>query len=392
MERKFERWFAPFGEAFEHKVRRKWAPLYVRGLIAPGERKSVEPLASRVAPGEQQQLHHFVSKSAWEVEPIEEVLFSKANDLLGGADSFLIVDDTALPKKGAHSVGVAHQYCGALGKQANCQCLVSLTLADDEVPLPIVLKLYLPESWAKDEARRARAGVPEQVPFRPKWRIALDEIERVRDAGVEFGAVLADAGYGSCSEFRKALSEMGLRWAVGIPGTQKVYPSAARVRMPRRGGTGRPPKHGVPTHVRRAAKDVVASIAADQWLRVSWRNGTKGALAADFAAVRVRVADGERARSGVHLPGDELWLVAERRTTGETKHYLTNHSATTKLRTLAAAIKARWSCELAHQQLKEELGLDHFEGRSWRGLEHHALLTLIAFNFLQAERIAAKKV
>lgn len=388
---RFDRFLEPFLGAWRTKKRRQWAPIYLRGLLVPGERKSIEPVAARVAPGHEQELRHFVSESPWDSEPIERVLWDKADAMLGGDDAFLIIDDTALPKKGTASVGVAHQYCGALGKQANCQCLVSLTLASDDVPLPIALRLYLPESWANDRSRRKKVSVPADVAFRPKWRIALDELKRLRDAGVRFSTVLADAGYGACTEFRSELTELSLTWAVGITSEQKFYPANAGTRMPRGSHLGRPRKRPLPTHVRRSAKEIIAGLPANAWRRVSWRNGTKGPLTAEFAALRVRTADGRETTDRVHLPGDEAWLVAERRTSSEIKCYLTNHPANASLRTVATAIKARWSCEQAHQQLKEELGLDHFEGRSWRGLHHHALMTLICYAFLQQERLRENK-
>jgi SRSO17 transposase len=388
---RFERFLEPFLEAWRSKKRRYWAPLYLRGLLMPGERKSIEPLAARVAPGHEQELRHFISESPWESGPIEQVLWEKVDGMLGAEDAYLIIDDTALPKKGTASVGVAHQYCGALGKQANCQCLVSLTLARDDVPMPVALRLYLPETWAKDRQKRKKAGVPADIAFQPKWRIALDEVKRLREAGVRFGTVLADAGYGACAEFRQQLTDWSLTWAVGITSEQKFYPANARTRMPRTGPMGRPRTRPLPTHVRRSAKDVVAQLPAKAWRRITWRDGTKGPLTAEFVAVRVRTADGPETTERVHLPGDEAWLVAERRSSGETKYHLTNHPADTPLKTLASAIKARWSCEQAHQQLKEELGLDHFEGRSWRGLHHHALITLICFAFLQQERLRENK-
>ena len=390
-EKRFDRFVAPFVEAWRHKKRRLWAPIYLRGLLLPGERKSIEPLAARVAPGHDQELRHFISESAWDQGEIEQVLWEQADAMLGGEDAFLIIDDTALPKKGAESVGVAHQYCGALGKQANCQCLVSATLASDDVPLPIALRLYLPEAWADDKERRAKVDVPDDVAFRPKWRIALDEVRRLKKEGVRFGTVLADAGYGICADFRRGLSEEQLLWAVGIISEQKLYPVNARARMPRDRKVGRPRKRAVPTHARRSAKDIITQRGEKAWRRISWRDGSKGPLAAEFIAVRVRAADGPETNDRVHLPGDEAWLVAERRHTGEVKYHLTNHAPNTPLKTLASAIKARWSCEQAHQQLKEELGLDHFEGRTWRGLHHHALMTLICFAFLQHERLRENK-
>jgi SRSO17 transposase len=231
-EKEFERWLEPFLDAFGHKVRRKWAPAYVRGLLAPGERKSIEPLVARIAPGEVDQIHHFVAVSRWDTAPIERVLLAKADALVGGDDAHLIIDDTSLPKKGEHSVGVAHQYCGALGKQANCQCLVSVTLARDDVPVPLALRLYMPESWASDAKRRKKAYVPSEVVYRPKWKIALDEIERIQQDGVRFGDVLADAGYGCAADFRNELSRRGLRWAVGVPSGQLVYSTEVKVNCP----------------------------------------------------------------------------------------------------------------------------------------------------------------
>src|SRR3954470_13803945 len=185
-----ERWLGPFLARVRRKEQRRWAPFYLEGLILPGERKSVEPLAARVAPGDTQQLHHFVSTSPWATAPLEEELVRAADRLVGGPDAVLVVDDTALVKQGRHSVGVKRQYCGQLGKRANCQSLVSLTLARAEGPVGVGLRLFLPEEWCGDAGRRAAAGVPEAVGYRPKWRIALDEIDRVLAAGGRSGCVL----------------------------------------------------------------------------------------------------------------------------------------------------------------------------------------------------------
>jgi SRSO17 transposase len=383
-EAEFERWLDPFLSTFGHEAHQKWAPVYLRGLLAPGERKSVEPMAARVCPGETQQLHHFVATSRWAIEGLEQVLLQKAQELVGGKDAHLIIDDTALVKKGLHSVGVAHQYCGQLGKSANCQALVSLTLACGEVPVPVALRLYLPKEWATNPARRLEAKVPDTVVFRPKWRIALDEIEGVVRAGVKFGDVLADAGYGGCAAFRQGLSALGLTWAVGVPATCRVYPRSVRVTVPAPTcATGRPPTLARVSAEPQSAKQIIASLGRKAFRSVQWRRGTKGMLQASFAAVRVRACDGPKVLGHRHGPGEEVWLVCERRSGGETKYYMTNHPKEATLETLAAAIKARWVCEQAHQQMKEELGLDHFEGRSWIGLHHHTLLTMIAFAFLQ---------
>jgi SRSO17 transposase len=383
-------WLAPFLERLGHKARRRMCPLYVEGLIGPGDRKSVQPMAERLAPGDYDQMHHFIADGVWDAAPLETELLVQADRLVGGNDAVLVIDDTALPKKGDRSVGVAAQYASALGKTANCQTLVSLTLARDEVPVMVGLRLFLPDSWTGDPACLKRAGVPvEHRSARSKPEIALAEIDRVIAAGVRFGCVLADAGYGLSAPFRQGLTTRGLTWAVGIPGRQKVYPAHVKLIFPV-AGRGRPRQRHIPNILSRPAEEMLAESV---WRSISWRQGTKGALKARFAALRVRVADGPPQRIGTkgqqHLPGEEVWLIGERRTSGETKYYLANLPSETKLRRLAAIVKARWICEQAHQQVKEELGLDHFEGRSWQGLHRHALMTMIAYAFLQHRRLAA---
>lgn len=381
--RELDGWLSPFLDVLGRKTRRDWAPLYLRGLLGPGERKSLLPMALRLGLPGHDQLQHFIASTAWDDGPLWTVLAQQADRLVGGPDAYLVIDDTALPKKGMLSVGVARQYCGQLGKRANCQSLVSLTLAQGEVPVPVGLRLFLPDEWVGDAARCARAGVPEaDVAARSKGEIALAELDRVRAASVRFGTVLADAGYGASAAFRHGLDERGLKWAVGIPRNQKVYdvdvqpvPPAGRARKP------------VPDHEPCPAEAVLAALP---WRRVSWRGGTKGKLAARFAATRVRIGDGPVFANNRHLPGQDLWLVGEWRASGERKYYLSNLPSRTSVRTLVAAIKARWVCEQAHQQLKGELGLGHFEGRSWTGLHRHALMTCIAFAFLQHVRLAGQ--
>ncbi|MPR13670.1 IS701 family transposase [Microvirga tunisiensis] len=387
-EHELQSWLEPFLKPLRHPARRRMCPLYVAGLIGPGDRKSLQPMAARVAPADYDQLHHFVAVGPWDEAPLDAELLAQANQLVGGPDAILVIDDTALLKKGTHSVGVASQYAGVVGKKANCQSLVSLTLAKGEVPVPIVLRLFLPETWIRDPERLKHAGVPETLWVeRSKPEIALEELQRMMQAGVSFGAVVTDAGYGISAPFRQGLSALGLLWAVGIPRIQKVYPADVRLGpAPRtRGG---PRKTPIPDAEAVASE---AMLAKSSWRRITWRRGTKGPLRAKFAAVRVRVADGPavrlQGRTGQHLPGDEVWLVGEHRTSGERKYYLSNLPPDTSLKQLASLIKARWVCEQAHQQLKEELGLDHFEGRSWRGLHRHALLTLIAYLFLQHLRL-----
>ena len=379
-----EHWLTPFLDAMGRSTRRRWGPIYLRGLLGPDGPKSVQPIAERLGLRGHDQLHHFISSAAWDDAPLWRVLAEQADAVVGSDDAVLVVDDTALPKKGTRSVGVAPQYCGELGKQANCQSLVSLTLARGEVPVPIGLRLFLPKSWTDDPARCAAAGVPETArKAQTKPEIALDEIDRVRAAGIRFGCVLADAGYGLSAPFRQGLSARGLVWSVGVPRTQKVFTTGVGLLFPR-AGRGKPRLHAVPSEDAQDGADVLASC---RWQRVVWRQGSKGALAARFAAVRVRVADGPRSPRHGHLPGEEVWLVGEWRSSGERKYYLSNLPPKTSLHRLAATIKARWVCEQAHQQLKQELGLGAFEGRSWTGLHRHALMSCIAFAYLQHLRL-----
>jgi SRSO17 transposase len=385
-----ERWLAPFVAALRHKTRARMCPAYVAGLIGPGDRKSVQPMAARSAGVSYDRLHHFIASGVWDAGPLEKVLLAEADRMVGGDAAWLIVDDTALPKKGRHSVGVAPQYASSLGKTANCQSLVSVTLASREVPVMVSLRLFLPESWTDDPERMARAGVPEDRQTAPtKPEIAIEEIDRVIAAGARFGCVLADSGYGSSGLFRQALSERHLLWAVGLSRRQNVYPAEVALIFPV-AKTGKPRKYHVPDQLPISAE---AMLAGEKWQRISWRRGTKGRLTCLFAARRVRVADGHKHRMLDNrmqcMPGDEVWLVGERRSTGEQKYYVSNLPADATIKVLATTIKARWVCEQAHQQLKEELGLDHFEGRSWTGLHRHALMTMIAYAFLQSRRLKA---
>jgi len=387
-EDELERWLAPFLARLRRKAQRHWAPVYLKGLILPGERESAEPMAARVAPGDVQQLHHFVSTSPWATVPLEDEPVKAADRLVGGPDAVLVVDDTASVKQGRCSVGVKRQYCGRLGKKANCQALVSLTLARAAVPVCAGLRLFLPEDWCADAGRRAAAGVPETIGYRPRWRIALDEVDRALASGARFGCILADAEYGKTAEFRAGLGGRRLAYAVGVLPTQKVYPADVTLSRPERKPTGRPRKHPVPSAASVAAAELLEARPG-AFRTISWRTGTK--LRAEFAAVRVRVADGRVAAGGQHLPGEEVWLVGERRGSGERKYYLSNLPADAPLERLAALIKARWVCERMHQQLKRELGLGHSEGRSWRGLHHHAPLCQLASAFLQHLRLGGEK-
>jgi SRSO17 transposase len=385
-----EEWLGPFLDALGHKARSRMCPAYVAGLIGAGDRKSIQPMAARDGEVGYDQLHHFIASGAWNAAALEKVLLAKADKMVGSDDAWLIIDDTALPKKGERSVGVAPQYASSLGKTANCQSLVSVTLASREVPVTVGLRLFLPETWTDDPKRMALARVPKdrQIAL-TKPEIAIQEIDRVIAAGVRFGCVLADSGYGSSGVFRQALSERGLLWAVGLSRRQNVYSADVALVFPV-AKTGKRRKYHIPDRPPLSAE---AMLAGEKWRQVNWRQGTKGPLTCRFAARRVRVADGHKHRMLDNrvqcMPGDEVWLVGERRSTGEQKYYVSNLPADATMKMLVTAIKARWICEQAHQQMKEELGLDHFEGRSWTGLHRHALMTMIAYAFLQGRRLKA---
>jgi SRSO17 transposase len=393
-EAELERWSAPFLERIGRAERRKWAPLYLKGLLLPGERKSIEPLAERVCPGDVQQLHHFISTSPWPTAPLQEVLFEKADRPVGGRETVLLFDDTALIKQGKHSVGVARQYCGELGKRANCQSLVTLTLARGEVPVPIWIRLFLPENWTEDAERCDAAGIldAERV-HRPKWEIAMEGVDAALAAGVRFALVGADAEYGKAPGFRRQLEERGLLYAVGILPQQRVYPADVVLHPPVRKRPGvRPPTHPTPSVESVQAQAMIDSLGEDAFRTVMWRRGTKGPMRGRFAAVRIRMAEGAPIGSGRKRPAEEeVWLVCEWRTPREKKYYLCNHPPGMPLRTLVRAIKARWSCEQAHEQMKNDLGLDHLECRGWHALQHHTMLVMMAMVFLQHLRIGGKK-
>ncbi|MBV8614123.1 MAG: IS701 family transposase, partial [Acetobacteraceae bacterium] len=268
-----DRWLEPFLAATGRRTRRKMAPLYVRGLLGAGGRKSIQPMAERLGLSGHDQLHHFISSEAWNDAPLWRVLAEQVERQVGGEDAVLVVDDVGIPKKGELSVGVARQYCGELGKVANCQVLVSLTLARGEVPLPVGLRLFLPTTWTNDPARCEEAGVPEVArTAQTKAEIALAEIDRVRAAGLRFSCVLADAGFGSSPAFRQGLDERELAWAAGIACTQQVYPATVKLR-PAYTPSGRPAKHPLPNRPPRSASEM---LETQRWRRITWRTGTKG--------------------------------------------------------------------------------------------------------------------
>jgi len=377
-----------------HHDRHEPLRAYITGLCLPGERKSVEPMAARVDPrhvrARHQSMHHFVADAPWDAAAVLRVArdWVLAPMVRHGPVAAWIVDDTGFPKKGQHSVGVARQYCGVLGKQDNCQVAVSVSVANEAVSLPVAYQLYLPESWASDRARRRRAGVPDDLPFQPKWQIALEQIRIVQAEGVPPAPVLADAGYGDTTAFREALTTAGLTYVVGVKKETTAWPPGEAPRPPKRWkGHGRPPTlvRRTATHTPQSLKQLAVALPPPAWRTVTWRDGTHGPMRSRFARLRVRPAHRDEERTA---PRAAEWLLIEwpRGAAEPTTYWLSTLPATTPLAALVRLAKLRWRIERDYQELKDELGLDHFEGRGWRGFHHHGALCIAAYAFLAAER------
>jgi SRSO17 transposase len=355
--RRFGHFADQFAPCFNRRAQRTGATQYLDGLFNDSERKSMQAMHGRLSdPGSYEALQHFITDSPWEAEPLWRQLRAAVPVRTG----ILALDDTSFPKQGNQSVGVQRQYCGALGKIANCQVAVSTVLLGEQLAWPLTFELYLPADWCADAARRAKARIPDPVRFREKWRIALAHVRRVLKAGFQLTAVVADADYGSTAAFRRGLERLGLRYGVAIRGTLRMWTAGSRYT--------------------RSAAEIALRIDEAAWRRVTWAQGTKGPLAARFAAVRVRPANAR----------GERWLLCERSLANdERKYYLLNLDATAPLRDLVGLVRSRWPVEQQYRELKDELGIDHFEGRSYRGWAHHTVLTAIAFAFLQLERMRA---
>jgi SRSO17 transposase len=391
LEERFTAYVEVLAGTLAHADRAQPFAAYCRGLILPGERKSIEPMAARVRPervsAAHQSLHHFVAKAAWLDETLLATVRRQVLPALGPVTAW-IIDDTGFPKKGKHSVGVARQYCGQLGKQDNCQVAVSLSVANEQASLPIAYRLYLPRAWADDPVLRHKAGVPEAVTFETKPEIALAQIRDALRQGVSPGVVLADAGYGADMDFQEGLLGLDLAYVLGIqPNTSLWPPGMGPLPAKPWSGRGRPP-----TRLRReaghepaSAEELTRSLPAEAWQTVTWREGSKGDLASRFTALRVRPGHRDYDR---RAPWPELWLLAEWPESEKeaTKYWLANLPADTPLPRLVALAKLRWRIERDYQELKQELGLGHFEGRGWRGFHHHAALCIAAYGFLVLER------
>jgi SRSO17 transposase len=370
---------------------------YCRGLMLPLKRKSIEPLAASLdpyhVPSLHQSLHHFVAASPWPDEAVLDRIQSwvlPKMRLKRNGYVFLIADDSGMPKQGTHSVGVARQYCGQLGKTDNCQVAVSLSLATVDASLPIKYRLYLPESWTDDAARCKAAGVPGDVSFTTKPQISLAQIRQAKEAGIPGNVVAADAGYGDDTGYRDGITELGLRYVVGIKSGTTVWAPQTQP-LPPKPWSGRECK---PIRLRQDAahhpvtvKELALSLKPSAYRKTTWREGTHTALSSRFAAVRVRAAHGGARASSQR---DEEWLLIEwpKGDPEPTKYFLSTLPANLSHKELVAAVKIRWRIERDYQELKQEFGLDNFEGRNWRGFHHHATLCIAAYGFLVGARLS----
>jgi SRSO17 transposase len=364
-------------------------------LLLPGERKSVEPMAARLAHDNvgrtHQSLHHLVADAPWNDQEMLEQVRQQVLPAMQkhGPVVAWIIDDTGFPKQGKHSVGVARQYCGQLGKSDNCQAAVSLSVSTWNSSLPVAWRLYLPEVWCQDAERCQQAGVPEGVAFQTKPEIALEQIRQTMKRQVPVGVVLADAGYGKGTQFRTALTQLGLQYVVAIESNATVWepgqqPLPALTRKP---GRGAPPKRlqRNADHQPISVKQLALGLPSSAWKDIGWRQGSKETLRSRFAAVRVRPAHRDYKRTE---PYPEEWLLIEwpKKESAPTKYWLSTLPVKTSRKALVKMAKHRWIIERDYEELKQELGLGHYEGRGWRGFHHHATLCIAAYGFLISER------
>jgi SRSO17 transposase len=376
------------------KERREHAGEYIRGLLMDGERKSIEPLANRLPDGDVQALQQFVNQSPW---PSQEVRASLARKVEGEfvPEAYWLIDEVSFPKQGKHSVGVAYQYCGTLGKTANCQVAVTLDLGTEESSTPLDWALYLPEQWIRNPIRRKAAGVPGEITFKTKPELALDLIDEVQGWGLQGRLVLADSAYGDVFEFRQGLRSRQLGYVVQVSGERMAWkkdPHPAKAPMKRGGKIPRkrfyandfPP----PTSLCQIAKE----LPSGSWKTVTWREGTKGPLTSRFARLVGWMANGLVQGKAMQVPMEELLIEWPEGDKAPWKYWLSSlPPQRTSFRGLVRKAKGRFRIEQDYEELKGEVGLDHFEGRSWPGWHHHVTLVTLAYAFLVLERIGNKK-
>ena len=380
--RRLTRWLDQFKDCFGHRAQRVSLRSYVHGLLGDSPRKSMAAMLARVTePTSYQALQQFVTDAPWNAD----VVWRRLRAILPERTGILVLDETSFPKQGPHSVGVARQYCGALGKVANCQVAVTAALWTGRRAWPLGVRLYLPKSWTDDPARRRAARVPATAGFREKWRLALTLWRQVRAAGVTVTAVVADAEYGDNATVRQTFHRAHIPSAFGISPTLTVFRGTPALRIDRQQPPPRNRRAGGPDQEAVRVRTLSDALPGRAWQRVQWRNGTNPPWEADFAAVRVTPAHEWRRRQFA----PEVWLLCERGLgpTGRRKHYLVSLPATASLRQLVRLAHQRWAIEQHYQDLKTELGLDHFEGRTYPGFAHHMVISAIAYAFLQKERL-----
>jgi SRSO17 transposase len=391
---RFDDYVARLQEAIDHQDRHEPLRAYLTGLCLPGERKSIEPMAARVDPrhvrARHQSMHHLVAVAPWNDEDLLRVARQAVLDPMerhGGVTAW-VVDDTGNPKKGTHSVGVARQYCGVLGKQDNCQVAVSVSLVNEAASVPAAYQLFLPESWAHDRRRRRKAGVPDDVEFATKPSIALQQVQRLKQDGLPIAPVVADAGYGQGTDFRDQLTSWEIPYVVGISENTTVWPPGEGPLPPTpHAGKGRPQvrvRRG-PGHEPGSVLGLARGLPASAWRSVTWREGTRGSMRSRFAFAHVRPAHRDHLR---REPRPEEWLIIEwpKAEPKPTRYWFSTMPEDTPPETLVRLAKIRWRIERDYEELKDEFGLDHFEGRNWRGFHHHATLCIAAYAFVASER------
>ena len=396
VESRFERYTQVMIEALGHADRATPARWYLRGLMLPGQRKSVEPMAARVHPEDvrsaHQSMHHLVAQSQWSDAALFAAVAREVVPILseaGRVPCFWIIDDTGFRKYGKHSVGVARQYCGQLGKTENCQVAVSLSLASAQGSVPLDYRLYLPQEWAKDKARRKLAGVPKEIAFATKGELAWGQIEAALAAGIPRGTVLMDAGYGDETALRDRLSAGGLPYAVGIrPATAVWWQQHQPAPAPLTQLSGRPRTRLLrdETHRPIGVLELAQRLPRASYRTIAWREGTNAVLRSRFARVRVRAAHADRPRA-------EEWLLIEwpKDEAQPTRYFLSTLPADISFKQLVGSVKMRWRIERDYRELKQEVGLGHYEGRNWRGFHHHASLCIAAYGFLMLEQLSGSK-
>jgi SRSO17 transposase len=369
--------------------RRHWGKVYIRGLLLEGERKSIEPMAARMPEGNVQALQQFIGQSPWDWVPIRQLLAKRMVTEISPPAAW-IVDDTGFPKQGKHSVGVARQYSGTLGKVGNCQVAVSLNYATDDACFPLDFSLYLPKEWIEDSGRRQKAGIPEDVEFQQKWQLALSMIDRAVQWGIPHGVIAADAGYGNISKFREELDNRSLYYVVGVDATTGVWERPISGEIPTYQGTGRPRKRPPNLPKTKSVVEMVQDLPADAWQTITWRERTKGKLQSRFTALRVQPS--YKYENG-KIDQKVVWLLAEwpKGEACPVKFWFSNLGEDITLKQLVRLAKIRWWVEQNYREMKKELGMDHYEGRTWRGWHHHITMIMIAFGFLVVEMLRGKK-